>query len=303
MKRVKDFLKVNWDKKSPVLLGYSGGPDSKALLYALLEYGCNTLCVAHVDHGWREESAKEELQIRKEIEDLKLPYFSTRLNAVEKKEDAARFARLAFFRSLFAKTSFQALILGHQADDLAETILKRLFEGTHLPFLGGMTPISQFEGMPVWRPLLKIPKRDLISYLALRNLKPFYDPTNQDPVYLRSRMRIEMLPFLDQSFGKNIRENLCILAERAAELKEYLDKRVAQRMIESEGISFEGLERIERRHLLQRIATKEKISLTRTVLEQLLDWVDDRKIRKIYINKKWIFSGKGMVFVKNQLLT
>lgn len=303
MKRVKEFLDTYWDKNRPVLFGYSGGPDSKALLYALLDAGCNHLHVAHVDHGWREESAREEALIRQEIEGLKLTYFSTRLKEIAAKESVAREARLSFFRSLFEKTAYQALILGHQADDLAETILKRIFEGTHLPFLGGMKPVSLFIDMPIWRPLLKIPKKELFAYLKTKQLTPFLDPTNHDPAYLRSRMRIETIPFLDQSFGKNIQENLCILSERASELKEYLDQKIARARIERDErgctIFCEGLLRIERRHLLQ----KEKVFFTRVVLEQILDWVDDRKIRKVYIDQRWIFSGRGKVVIENQGFT
>lgn len=300
MKCIKEFLQQNWDQKSPLLLGYSGGPDSKALFYALLEAGCKNLHVAHVDHGWRQESAQEEALIRKEVEDLNLPFFSTRLENIEAKESVARDARLCFFRTLFEKTSYQALILGHQADDLAETILKRIFEGTHLPYLGGMRTVSQFGEMPIWRPLLAVPKKEIFAYLETKQLTPFLDPTNLDPAYLRSRMRIETIPFLDQSFGKNIRENLCILSERATELKEYLDKKIENVRVErgEKGcrIFCDGLHRIERRHLLQ----KEKIFFTRAVLEQVLDWVDERKIRKISIGQKWIFSGKGMVVIENQ---
>ncbi len=302
MKRVKEFLDVNWDQKSPLLLGYSGGPDSKSLLYSLLDAGCSSLHIAHVDHGWRDESAREEELIRKEIEGLGLPYFTTRLSSVAK-EVVARDARLHFFRSLFKKTMYQALILAHQADDLAETILKRIFEGTHLPFIGGMTPISQFEEIEIWRPLLKIPKSKLVPYLESKQLKPFFDPTNQNPIYLRSRMRMETIPILNKSFGKNICENVCVLAERAAELKEYLDKRVAGARVENGTLFLRGLERIEQRHLLQKVARDEKIFLTRVVIEQLLDWVDDAKFRKIFIQGKWIFSGKGKIIIEGKSLT
>lgn len=300
MKRVKDFLKENWDQKSPLLLGYSGGPDSKALLYALLEAGCQTLHVAHVDHRWREESTREEEMVRKEIDNLKLPYFTTRLNGVAK-EAVAREERFKFFKSLFEKNSYQSLILGHQADDLAETVLKRIFEGTHLPYIAGMKPISKMLEMTIWRPLLKISKKELMGYIESRQLKPFFDPTNEDPAYLRARMRLETLPFLQKSFGKSISENLCILAERATELNEYLDKKTSH--FNSREIPCTGLERIEIRYILQKVAAREKISLTRALLEQLLDWADERKRRKVFIDGRWITSGKGIIVFENQTLT
>lgn len=307
MKRVKLFLETHWDQERPLLLGYSGGPDSKALLYALLEAGCNNLHVAHVDHGWRGESAREEALIRREIEGLKLPYYSTRLNIVAK-EAVAREGRLDFFRSLFEKIPYQALILGHQADDLAETILKRIFEGAHLSFLGGMEPVSVLDWMPIWRPLLKTSKKELVAFLDGLQLKPLIDPTNFDPVYLRSRLRQETIPFLDQSFGKNIGENLSILSERSHELKQYLDQKIAHLKVQREEgrctVFCEKLERIERRHLLQKVAAEEKVFFTRVVLEQILDWVDDKaKQRKVFIDSRWIVSGRGKVIFDYQHVT
>src|SRR3990167_8782788 len=91
----QEFLSVHWDRRKPLLLGYSGGPDSKALLYALLE--CNvTPHLVHVDHGWREESRKETLELQEEARKLGCPFFSTRLENA-RKEDEAREGRYAFY--------------------------------------------------------------------------------------------------------------------------------------------------------------------------------------------------------------
>ena len=259
------FLKRHWDGKSPLLLGYSGGPDSKALLYALIACGVAPH-VAHVDHGWRKESSLEAEEIRREISSLNLPYYTTRLEGCTT-EESARLARLSFFKEI----SCHAVLLAHQADDWAETALKRVLEGAHLPFLGGMDPVSTWGELTLWRPLLKVPKRELEEYLALLQLTPFYDPTNSDSAYLRSRMRMEILPDLSRSFGKEVSSNLTALAERASELKSYLDRKVAGKGIE------ELTERVERRHLLQSLAKKGGVTLPKTVLEPLLDAIEAGK--------------------------
>lgn len=302
MKRVKEFLKTYWDGQSPLLVGYSGGPDSKALLYSLLESGCQSLHVAHVDHGWREESKKEAEEIREEIEKLGLPFYTTCLSfqADANKEAVARRKRLEFFQSLFKKTPFQALVLGHHADDLAETALKRIFEGAHLPWLGGMESITQFEKMPIWRPLLTVNKEKLQDFLKRKKLIALQDSTNFDPIYLRSRLRLETLPFLHRSFGKNIGTNLCYLSERASELKAYLDKKVDSNTVQrgdwGVAVCPSGMERIEKRYLIQKVSMNEKLSLPRSVLESLLDWVEDRsKMRKIFLKSHWIVCSKGWV--------
>ena len=260
MEKAKQFLLAHWDRQSPLLLGYSGGPDSKALLYALLEAGCQALHVAHVDHGWREESAREAEGLREEIEALGLPFHTTRLAppARGNLEAVAREERMGYFLRLFQETPYQALLLGHQADDLAETSLKRLFEGAHLPFLGGMEAVSHWEGVSLWRPLLGVRRREILHFLKRKGLQPLFDPTNEDPLFLRARMRKETLPFLSRSFGKEVGENLASLSERAYELKRYLDRKIASCRVEKGewggAAQCEGLERIEARHLLQKVA-------------------------------------------------
>ena len=300
LKCVADFLKSHWDGHSPLLLGYSGGPDSKALLYALLESGCRALHLAHVDHGWRPESAKEALELEQEAKRLGLPFHSVRLNLPShvNKEAASREARLAFFRSLFEKVPFQALLLAHQAGDVAETALKRMLEGAHLPFLGGMEPVSHIRGMFVWRPLYSTKKSEIFSFLQHKRLEPLVDPTNSDPVYLRARTRQEILPFLAQTFGKEVSDNLHLLSCRAAEFRSYLEKKTEHCAPERGPwglfLSIAGLERLEARYLLQKWADQEKIRLPRTHLEAALDAAFSKIPNRRIASRIWI--DRGLVF-------
>jgi len=276
-KRVKQYLREHWDQKSFLLLGYSGGPDSKALLHCLLDAKV-PLHVAHVDHGWREESAAETELLRAEVQKLDLPFHSTRLLGKPSKnlEDYARKQRLEFFRSLQTTVPFQAVVLAHHADDAAETVLKRLFEGAHLPHLGGMSSRTEIEGLTVFRPLLTTQKAEILSYLEQRGLTALYDKTNDDPAFLRTRLRKDVVPALSEMFGKEIGGNLLVLAERAFELKAYLEKRVAERWSsrkqteDSVQVDLTGLERIEARYLVQKAAASMNWILSRRVLEQYI---------------------------------
>ena len=78
VKTVRDFLSRYFVCGKPILLGFSGGPDSKALLHLLLE--CRSLRLpfelhlAHVDHGWRPESKNEADILAKEALQLRLPF-------------------------------------------------------------------------------------------------------------------------------------------------------------------------------------------------------------------------------------
>jgi tRNA(Ile)-lysidine synthase len=301
LKIVREFLAKHWDGRHPLLLGYSGGPDSKALLYALLEARCSCLHLAHVDHGWRKESRKEASELEKEAEGLGLPFHTIQLNLprAANKEAASRKARLAFFQSLFAKFPFQALLLAHQAGDAAETALKRVLEGAHLPFLGGMESVGELEGMNVWRPFLSVKKEDILKFLSLKNLTPLIDPTNADPVYMRARMRIEILPLLARTFGKEISDNLFLLASRASELKAYLEKKTETHDAKRGPWGLFGyignMERIEARYLLQKWGEIEKIKLSRDLLERALDAAASNLPNRRIASR--VFADRGYVFL------
>lgn len=252
--------------------------------------------LAHVDHGWREESREEAEQLKKEALDLGCPFYSIRLNGPQK-EDAARQGRFAFFQSLFS--SYQALLLAHQAEDLAETVLKRVLEGAHLAHLSGMQPVSQQHGMTLWRPFLGLRREEIRTYLEERSLVPLIDSSNFDPKYLRSRMRMEIFPFLDEKFGKQTVENLTLLSQRASELKKYLDQKVSSVPIERGPwgilVNLNSLERLEQRHLIQKIAREESIFLSREVLETILDWVEEGR-KDVQIKKIWVDKGRIFFF-------
>lgn len=298
----KAFLRVHWDQKRPILLGYSGGPDSKVLLYALLECGVKP-SIAHVDHGWREESAHEAYLLKEEASRLGCPFFSTRLIPKEKSEDEARIGRYGFFSEVVS--SHAALLLAHTADDLAETVLKRVLEGANLSSLGSMQEKSVQNGMTIWRPFLSIKRSEIISFLEERSLSAFIDSSNLDPKYLRVRMRQDIFPFLNEKFGKQIQDNLCLLSQRAHELKEYLDMKIGEVPIQKGPwgalVDLKGLKSIEKRYLLQKLTP-----LNRDQLETLLDWVEkgekskilELKMTKILVDETrvWLFpkSSKNL---------
>lgn len=259
------------------MVGYSGGPDSKALLYALIECGVRP-DIVHVDHGWREESRSEAEILKKEAEGLGCRFFSTRLH-IEKKEDAARQGRYSFFRSVYKE--HQALLLAHHGDDLAETVLKRVFEGAHLENLGGMEEVSQQQGMVIWRPFLKLKKNELHQFLEDKGLSYFVDATNFDPTYLRSRMRGKILPWLEEAFGKKVTDNLILLSERSHELRRELNGKMG---------------RLEERHRLLRMGRENGVTLTREVVETLLNWMEEGgKPRSLHLKRKKILVDGGIV--------
>ncbi|MES2345848.1 MAG: tRNA lysidine(34) synthetase TilS [Chlamydiota bacterium] len=233
LKEVKNFLHSHLKTDQPLLIGFSGGPDSLALLHLLLEcrrFFSLNLHLAHVDHGWRKESGIQARELAAKAKELNLPFYLKILTEFSFKgnlEAEARRKRLEFFSEIYQQEGAQALMLAHQADDQAETVLKRILEGSSLLSLGGLKGVYSLEGMQVWRPLLRVSKKALIQWLEKRKLQGIDDPTNRDPKFLRARMRTQIFPGLQVAFGKQATSNLVRLGETGHELKDYLYRKIA----------------------------------------------------------------------------
>jgi tRNA(Ile)-lysidine synthase len=309
---VSKFLLDYYDLSRPVLLGLSGGPDSMALLNLLLKFKQNfplQLGVAHIDHGWREESGSEAEQLLKLIENHGLPFHLKKIYPAMLEgnlEAACRNERLKFFSELCEKYHYQAVMLAHQYDDQVETVLKRIFEGAGLPQLACLQEENVVDGLKIWRPLLKTKKSEIEHWLKKQGLKAFHDCTNLDPKFLRGRFRTDIIPYLTKSFGKEISNSLCNLAQEAQELKTYLKEKLKNFLIQMKKEPFGSLldlnhncpeSEFEVKYLLRELCIQESISLSRELLstasELILSGKSDRHIeaggRKIYIDRKRIF--------------
>lgn len=213
-----------------VMLGYSGGPDSEALLQLFLS---TDLCreyelhVVHVDHGWRAESQQEAQTLLKICQKRGVPFHLETLDRREAKgnlENWSREERYRCFRKVGNRLNTRWLLLGHQKDDLLEVTLKRLMEGAHLVQARGMDFLSEREGLVLVRPLLGIWKEDLLAYLSSKQVSYLEDPTNQDTSFLRASLRHTLFPLLSKTMKKNVRHALCHVALEASLLKEHIDE-------------------------------------------------------------------------------
>ena len=178
-KNIERLLECYYKPAKPLLLGLSGGSDSLLLLHLLLKYRKIydlKIYVAHIDHGWREESVEESKYLQEIVQSLGLKFFLKVLDKLEWKcnvEEEARNQRLSFFKEIYSSYKCQALLLGHHADDQAETVLKRVLEGASLSRIIGLREVHSIDGMNVWRPLLCANKKNIVQYLKKRKYKLF----------------------------------------------------------------------------------------------------------------------------------
>ncbi|MCX5780270.1 MAG: tRNA lysidine(34) synthetase TilS [Firmicutes bacterium] len=212
-----------------VILGVSGGPDSMALLHIMHQLApiLNIeLQAAHLNHGLRAEAGMEAALVRETCAAWGIKYY-TRTVAVadlarqQKKsvEEAGRDARYAYFRELLTTVGAQRIATAHHYDDLAETVLLHLLRGSGLKGLRGILPVNG----SLIRPLLQVTKAQLLAYLQEREINYCLDPSNDDPSYLRNRIRHGLLPYLQQEYNPRITDALNGLAVIARDENDALE--------------------------------------------------------------------------------
>ena len=216
--------------KETVLVGVSGGVDSLALLHAL-----HTLChqldcqlhVAHLDHGFREDSAADAVYVAEQADQLGIPISSMKIDVPQLMQDqklsaevAARRARYQFYECVSERIGATKIALGHHRGDQAETVLMNLLRGAGASGLKGMLPVR--EGKFI-RPLLAFSRQEIEDFVAQLGLQPRCDATNYQLDYLRNRVRLELIPALERAYNSNIQNALNQTAELLQTESDYLD--------------------------------------------------------------------------------
>src|ERR671915_1580168 len=207
------------DLSRPLAL-VSGGPDSVALLRALVGLGGEPV-VLHVDHGLRGEESREDAGFVRELCEklgVRCEVRSIRLEEGANLQERARDERYRLAKEMADELGLRAIASGHTADDVAETVLMNLARGTGLRGLSGIPPVRD----RICRPLIERTRREVLGYLASLGQPYRTDPTNLTGKYARNRVRLEVLPVLEELYPGAAR-NLSRGAARAREDLEVLE--------------------------------------------------------------------------------
>ncbi len=208
-------------KKDKIMLGVSGGPDSVALLHNFLnlkkDYKLKIICI-HFNHSLRRESDSEEKFIQKICSHLNVEFISQKKDVNQFKRDsleqAARNLRYDFFLKCSRQMKIKKIALAHHKNDLAETVLMRIIRGTGLCGLRGFLPKTRFKNLTVIRPFINTEKKQILNWLQKKNISFCTDKSNQDTKFLRNKIRIELLPELE-NINQSILNRLSELAVNA----------------------------------------------------------------------------------------
>lgn len=215
-----------------LLVAVSGGPDSVALLSVLKELAPAwrlTLYAAHINYGLRGEESEEDARFVARLCDrFGITLHCTRITVARKGsvrdrsslQERAREARYQILTELGRTLRADRIVLGHQADDQAETVLMWMLRGAGIAGLAGIPPIR--ESLFI-RPLLDISREAILEYLWRRELPFRLDSSNAKPLYLRNRIRHELLPVMKR-LNPSIVEGLARQADILREDDAYLHR-------------------------------------------------------------------------------
>jgi tRNA(Ile)-lysidine synthase len=195
-------LGIKHDEK--IAVAVSGGSDSLGLAFILKELGINIVAVT-IDHKLRDESTAESVSVNQLLRSHNIEH-----NIITWQHDKllsgnmqaqAREARYKLLTLFCKENKIQYLCVAHNKSDVAENFMIRLERGSGLDGLSAMPYIKKYNDINIVRPLLDVAKKDIQNYLINKNITWFEDPSNQNILFDRVRIRKEF-------------ENKTILQER-----------------------------------------------------------------------------------------
>ena len=184
-------------KRTAVAL--SGGVDSVVLLHRMKDRP--GICAVHVHHGLSPNADAWAAFCRKLCRQWKIPLTVHRVKvskAGKGLEAAARDARYAVFR----KEKADSIALAHHLDDQAETVLMNLLRGAGLRGAGGMQALARFGDKQLWRPLLDVPRAEILAYAKKHRLAWIEDESNADQSLTRNFVRLRLAPLIEARFPR-----------------------------------------------------------------------------------------------------
>jgi len=213
-----------------VAVACSGGRDSVALLHATLRAAralATSVVALHVHHGLMADAERWAAELAALCERWNVSFACARLQgspaAGESVEAWARRERYAALARMARDAGAGLVLLGHHLHDQAETVLLQALRGAGPAGLAAMPRLAERDGLSWARPWLERPGSEIDDYVAALDVHPASDPSNADPRFARSRLRVAVMPALRQAFPEADRA-LAAVARRSGEARAVLDE-------------------------------------------------------------------------------
>ncbi|MDP8267620.1 MAG: tRNA lysidine(34) synthetase TilS [Candidatus Tenebribacter davisii] len=218
-----------------ILIGFSGGADSTALMLALWhlksKYGYSILA-SHVNYNLRENDSKlDEEFVRKFCFDRNISLVIKNVNITPNSniENHARELRFDYFNSLRTVYKIQKIALGHNREDQAETLLFRMFRGSGYTGIRGISPITD----DIVHPLLSFSREEIVTYLKSENIQWREDLSNEETTFTRNKIRHNMIPWIKEHLNPNVVNKLFEAAEIFSETDDILTSLASRRLLKA----------------------------------------------------------------------
>ncbi len=218
---LKNLSTLDLGSEANILVAVSAGLDSMSLLDLFHNHTTYSVAVAHCNFKLRKESDTEEDLVRKYCLERNIQFHteSFDIRTYKKRNGlstqmAARELRYKWFHALMERHGYAYLSTAHHANDQQETILLQWLRGAGLRAVTGMV----VHDSHIFRPLLTLPKADLIEYARLHNVPYLEDSSNASRDYQRNQIRHELLPVIRKWFPNGPKQ----MTVTAAQLKDYV---------------------------------------------------------------------------------
>lgn len=201
----KKILEKNKCRGTTLVLAVSGGPDSMCLMHLLADLAMQLnlrLIVAHLNHSLRgKESDADEKFVVNQAKKLGLKIETKKINVAKfskihklNLEEAARIKRYEFLESVRKKHNARQIVLAHNLNDNAETILMNFIRGAGLAGIAGMAEDSG----NLLRPLLQFSKKEILLYCRKNKILFRIDKSNLNTNLRRNFLRRVLIPKIEK---------------------------------------------------------------------------------------------------------
>lgn len=233
LQKIKQYIETYHliEDSDRLLVGVSGGADSVCLLSVLQKlYGeKNQIFVLHIHHGVREDADLDAAYVNNLCEKMQIPFYQENVdmeayakNMKISSEEAGRELRYQYFEEYAKRLECNKICVAHQVEDQAETVLFRLFRGTGIKGLCGMSPMRNH----IIRPLLGITRAEIENYLKEEHIFYCEDSTNKEDIYTRNKIRHHIIPYAEEYINGNSCKHICETAQRLQLLWDYMKDKI-----------------------------------------------------------------------------
>ena len=309
----KDFLRA-FPPDRKYLVGVSGGRDSVALLHWLGARDYKNLVVCHLNHRLRGQASDRDAKFVETVaakRDLAFEAGSADVRALANKqkmsiEAAARKVRYEFFAQVAKRTRGRTIFLAHHADDVVETFLINLFRGAGSTGLSAIREVSKRRvgnvELTIVRPFLAVWRAQIDDYVRKHRLKFREDASNRDLALLRNRVRRQIIPHLEKTVGRNIRQSIWRAAVIAAEEENWIETQLSNST--SDHLSVAELRELpvalQRREILKWLRLRQISNVGFDIVETVRSLVDkdSRKAKANLPQDRHVRRRAGKIFIE-----